>query len=110
MRAFEASWLEGPRRPKADPCLIIHSVGASAALLLYRIARPRGQFLGRVRIHADVEGTTAPLSSRDVYVPRQPDGIRNPNIRVDAPPPGVIIYRFDEAFVSSLFSKSISAA
>ena len=51
MRAFEASWLEGPRRPKADPCLIIHSVGASAALLLYRIARPRGQFLGRVRIH-----------------------------------------------------------
>ncbi|KAK4706104.1 solute carrier family 26 (sodium-independent sulfate anion transporter), member 11, partial [Phenoliferia sp. Uapishka_3] len=77
---------------------IYSSVGASAALLLYRIARPKGQFLGRVRVRADIEGP-APLSQRDVYVPRQPDGIRNPNLRVDAPPPGVIIYRFDEAFL-----------
>ncbi|KAK4705285.1 solute carrier family 26 (sodium-independent sulfate anion transporter), member 11, partial [Phenoliferia sp. Uapishka_3] len=79
---------------------IYASVGASAALLLYRIARPRGQFLGRVRVRADIDGgSDVPLSQRDVYVPLQPDGIRNPNLRVDAPPPGVIIYRFDEAFL-----------
>ncbi|KAM0749048.1 putative sulfate permease [Meredithblackwellia eburnea MCA 4105] len=79
---------------------IYSSVGASAALLLYRIARPRGHFLGRVRVHSELEeGQSAPLSHRDVYVPLSPDGIRNPQIKVEAPPPGVIIYRVDEAFL-----------
>ncbi|KAM0748675.1 sulfate permease [Meredithblackwellia eburnea MCA 4105] len=79
---------------------IYASVGASAALLLYRIARPRGHFLGRVRIHSESsDGTASPQTSRDVYVPLTPDGIRNPQIKVEAPPPGIIIYRVDEAFL-----------
>lgn len=77
------------------------AVGLSGALLLYRVARPRGHFLGRVRIHDEApEGQNAKeMSQRDVYVPLQPDGVRNPLVQVEAPPPGVIIYRFDEAFL-----------
>lgn len=79
-------------------------MGASAALLLYRIARPSGHFLGRVRLRPETEeGNSEPLTHRDVYIPVQPDGVRNPLVKVDAPPPGIIIYRFDEAFVSFFF-------
>lgn len=79
---------------------IYTSVAASAALLLFRIARPRGQFLGRVRLQAESpDETLEPLTHRDVYIPVQPDGVINPLVKVEAPPPGVIIYRFDEAFL-----------
>ncbi|PWN51657.1 sulfate permease [Violaceomyces palustris] len=78
------------------------SVAASLALLLIRIARPRGRWLGTVRVH---HGTTSPTDSsitiahRDVFVPLDDkDGLRDPSIRVDAPPPGILIYRFEEAF------------
>ncbi|KAL8286568.1 hypothetical protein RQP46_004585 [Phenoliferia psychrophenolica] len=77
---------------------IYTSVAASAALLLYRIARPSGHFLGRVRVHAETaEVSPLPRTHRDVYVPVNPDGVRNPLVVVEAPPPGVIIYRFSEA-------------
>lgn len=97
------------------------SVGASVALLLFRIARPRGAFLGRVRIRPDVasppsyaaaqdgsDGATSPVRSssppvppgvRDVYLPLLPDGVRNPLVQVDPPPPGIIVFRFEESFI-----------
>lgn len=77
------------------------SVAASAALLLYRIARPRGQFLGRVRLHAEVEDpSTARATHRDVYIPLTPtNGVHNPRVKVDPPPPGVIVFRFEESFL-----------
>ncbi|GEM06635.1 sulfate permease [Rhodotorula toruloides] len=95
---------------------IYTSVGASVALLLFRIARPRGAFLGRVRIRPDVqlppsrdeqeEGTSSGMLSpypvlpgRDVYLPLLPDGVRNPLVQVEAPPPGVIVFRFEESFL-----------
>jgi len=95
---------------------IYTSVGCSVALLLYRIARPRGAFLGRVRLRPDVaprpptpteketggSGSVSPVSPvlhRDVYLPLLPDGVRNPLVQVDAPPPGVIVYRFEESFL-----------
>ncbi|CBQ72830.1 probable Sulfate permease [Sporisorium reilianum SRZ2] len=78
------------------------SVAASLALLLIRIARPRGRWLGIVRIH---HGTSTPnassltLTHRDVFVPLDDkDGLRDPSIHVEPPPPGVLIYRFEEAF------------
>ncbi|KAN0061303.1 Sulfate permease 2 [Thecaphora frezii] len=78
------------------------SVAASLALLLVRIARPRGRWLGVVRVH---HGSTSPdestvtLSHRDVFVPLDDkDGLRDPSIRVEPPPPGVLIYRFEESF------------
>ncbi|ORY91614.1 putative sulfate permease [Leucosporidium creatinivorum] len=81
---------------------IYSSVGASAALLLYRIAKPRGQFLGRVRVHPELDESqtqTNGITHRDVYVPLSPDGVRNPKVKVDAPPPGVIVFRLEEAFL-----------
>jgi solute carrier family 26 (sodium-independent sulfate anion transporter), member 11 len=73
------------------------SVGASIFVLLYRIARPRGEFLGRVRIHA-VEGlSTAQKKIRSAYVPLRRKNM-NPDIHVEDPPPGVLIYRFEESF------------
>ncbi|TKY86276.1 hypothetical protein EX895_005101 [Sporisorium graminicola] len=78
------------------------SVAASLALLLIRIARPRGRWLGTVRIH---HGTSTPnassltLTHRDVFVPLDDkDGLRDPSIHVEPPPPGVLMYRFEEAF------------
>lgn len=100
---------------------IYASVGASVALLLFRIARPRGAFLGRVRIRPDVasppsyasaqdgsDGEASPVRApspplpagiRDVYLPLLPDGVRNPLVQVDPPPPGIIVFRFEESFI-----------
>ncbi|UZJ52848.1 hypothetical protein CBS101457_002168 [Exobasidium rhododendri] len=80
---------------------IYTSVGASLALLLIRIARPRGRWLGSVRVHYGQSDRKSDqeVSSRDVFVPLDDkDGLRDPSIRVDAPPPGILIYRFEEAF------------
>ncbi|GAA5938298.1 SLC26/SulP family anion transporter [Sporobolomyces koalae] len=77
------------------------SVGASVALLLFRIARPRGAFLGRVRLRAELEDAKAPAPYRDVYVPLKPNGstITNPLVLVEPPPPGIIVFRFEESFL-----------
>ncbi|GAA5855608.1 hypothetical protein JCM8547_001614 [Rhodosporidiobolus lusitaniae] len=75
---------------------IYFSIAASAALLLFRIARPRGKFLGRVRVRADESNST---KTRDVYLPLNPDGVRRSAIPVEAPPSGVIVFRMEEAFL-----------
>lgn len=70
------------------------SVAASLALLLIRIARPRGRWLGTVKVHNGNEN-----EYREVFVPLDDqDGLRDPSIRVDPPPPGVLVYRFEEAY------------
>lgn len=71
------------------------SLSASAALLIFRLAHPRGYFLGRVRVHASNTSET-----RDVFVPlARNNRVVNPQIRVEPPSPGVLVYRFDETFV-----------
>lgn len=82
------------------------SVAASGALLLIRIAHPRGRWLGTVNIHHGDSPrdqtqtlTAAPGAQREVFVPLDDkDGLRDPSIHVNPPPPGVFIYRFEEAF------------
>ncbi|KZT28571.1 sulfate permease [Neolentinus lepideus HHB14362 ss-1] len=80
------------------------SIAASLVLLLVRVARPRGHFLGKVTIHSED-------ASREVYVPLKPDsGVMNPHIKVHPPTPGVILYRFEESFLypnSSLANDAI---
>ena len=75
---------------------IYTSICASAALLLVRLAHPRGYFLGKVTLRADSRESE---ESREVFVPLKPDGVTNPQVKVDAPSPGVIIYRFEESFL-----------
>lgn len=76
---------------------IYWSLVCSVVLLLFRIARPKGHFLGRVRIRTE-DSVDAP--TRDVFVPIEGDGgVTNRNVTVEPPPPGVIIYRFEESFL-----------
>ncbi|ORX36803.1 sulfate transporter family-domain-containing protein [Kockovaella imperatae] len=76
---------------------IYWSLASSAALLLVRIARPKGHFLGRVRVQPENPelGTV-----RDVFVPLDNEGgMTNQGVVVEPPPPGIIIYRFEESFL-----------
>lgn len=82
---------------------IYTSISASIVLLLIRIARPRGTFLGRVALQKTDNGGAGrdvflPLPSASTSSPR-PQGIVNPDIKVKPPAPGVIIYRFEESFL-----------
>src|SRR5437762_13916144 len=62
---------------------IYTSVGASIVVLLYRIARPGGEFLGRVRVQTIENGQTNSNSNfRSVYVPLRPKNL-NPDIYVE---------------------------
>ncbi|KAI0049988.1 sulfate permease [Auriscalpium vulgare] len=82
------------------------SICTSAALLIVRLAHPRGHFLGRVRVHS--EGTTA--DARDVFVPLRSNSVINPQVRVEPPPRGVLVYRFEDSFIypnSSLLNSTL---
>ena len=72
------------------------SVCISLALLLVRIAHPRGYFLGKVTLRSDTPGSR---EQRDVFVPLTKDGVTNSDIKVVPPPPGVIVYRFEESYL-----------
>lgn len=81
------------------------SVAASLVLLLVRVAKPRGKFLGKLTVHNNTD-------SREVFVPMQPskDGLINPHLKVYPPAPGVVVYRFEESFLypnSSLVNDAV---
>ncbi|KAI0781184.1 sulfate permease [Trametes elegans] len=74
------------------------SIAASLALLLVRLARPRGHFLGRVTLRSSAGGAGA--GERDVYVPLAPSKfLMNPHVKVYPPSPGVVVYRFEESML-----------
>ncbi|TDZ37390.1 Sulfate permease 2 [Colletotrichum spinosum] len=98
------------------------TVALSAALLLLRVARSRGRFLGRVRTyrhpdthldHIDSDHhsvsssqtlshshhhTDVPAVTRDVFLPLDRKDGTNPSVPVEELYPGVFIYRFTEGF------------
>ena len=79
---------------------IYTSVGASLVILLYRIARPSGEFLGRVRVQVVEEQDPQPSTDskyRSTYLPLRRKNM-NPDIHVEEAPPGILIYRFEESF------------
>ncbi|VDC07894.1 unnamed protein product [Peniophora sp. CBMAI 1063] len=70
------------------------SISLCAALMLIKLAHPRGYFLGRVRLHSE-----ASSEARDVFVPIRPNKVLNPDVKVEPPHPGVIVYRFEESYL-----------
>lgn len=70
---------------------IYTSICASLALLIIRVAHPRGNFLGKVTLHPNRD----PSETREVYVPIK---LRS-QVRVTPPAPGVIVYRFEESIL-----------
>jgi sodium-independent sulfate anion transporter 11 len=105
---------------------IYATIALSFVLLLVRLARTKGRFLGRVHVYRvtaddiqdkpvdsdavshnpeddsiDVKPKSdvkTKLLSRDAFLPLDRKDSSNPKIEVDSPYPGVFIYRFSEGF------------
>jgi sodium-independent sulfate anion transporter 11 len=97
---------------------IYTTVSISAALLLFRLCKARGRFLGRAKIHSvigdhlldptepkdmgDDHIRKRPLegedSVRDVFLPIDHHDGSNPQIELQDPYPGIFIFRFSEGF------------
>ena len=96
---------------------IYATVCISAAVLLFRILKARGSFLGKVKIHSVLgdhvigddhrkvvgsygtfSDSEAALAARNVFLPVGHDDGSNPLIEIQNPYPGVFIYRFSEGF------------
>lgn len=97
-------------------------IALSAALLLFRMFKARGRFMGTVSIHintpndnnkknndigssgvatlSDSESTTKRSSeaSRTVFLPLGREDGLNPSIRIEQPGSGIFIYRFSQDF------------
>ena len=92
------------------------TVCVSLAMLLFRFAKARGSFLGKVKVHTVVgdrllpehgtieRGSGVPsenqpeLAARNVFLPMDHTDGTNPDVAVESPYPGVYIYRFSEGF------------
>ncbi|KAK6382619.1 hypothetical protein LTS17_003288 [Exophiala oligosperma] len=91
---------------------IYTTIGLSLFFLLLRIARTKGQFLGRIPIHPVAVDLNADsvrhdhnsrlssnnFASRDAYIPIDRKDASNPEAVVRSPYPGVFVYRFPEGF------------
>ena len=94
-------------------------IALSFVLLLVRLARTRGEFLGRVSAYRAVDelrdcndendederaksgkqkARRSQSSERDIYMPLNRKDASNPNIKVETPYPGVFVYRFTEGY------------
>ncbi|KAI1121325.1 sulfate permease [Nemania abortiva] len=78
-------------------------VAASAALLLLRIAKAHGSFLGRVDVcqvpgDASENSNTTTAMKREAFLALNRRDGSNKNINVRNPYPGVFVYRFSEGF------------
>lgn len=96
------------------------TVALSVVVLLLRLARAQGRFVGRVRFQQyppSLKRNNQPLNSssaslvtsdptlqpevseRDAFLPLDRAGDpSNPLVDIEAPPPGIFIYRFSEGF------------
>ncbi|KAL3481233.1 sulfate transporter family-domain-containing protein [Aspergillus californicus] len=83
------------------------TVCVSVAVLLFRVAKANGQFLGRVTIHSVVgdhhldEGKHALGDvdrTRSIFLPINHADGSNPEVEIEQPFPGIFIYRFSEGF------------
>ncbi|KAK1144526.1 hypothetical protein N8T08_005399 [Aspergillus melleus] len=81
------------------------TISVAAAILLFRLAKARGQFLGRVRIHSVIgdhlltnDEDPHSISPRTIYLPTTHSDGSNPDITIEQPTPGIFIYRLSEGF------------
>ena len=100
------------------------TIAVSAALLLYRVFKARGRFLGRVKGHSVIgdqvingsgkegkpndggasrkdlveRGFDPDKATRNIFLPIDHADGSNPSIGLDAPYPGIFIYRFSEGY------------
>jgi len=89
---------------------IYTTICVSIALLLFRVVKARGRFLGKVQVHSvigdhlleDKDKPNHPYdhekADRNIFLPVEHDDGSNPMIDTDSPYPGVFIYRFSEGY------------
>ena len=92
---------------------IYTTICLSVAVLLFRVVKAKGRFLGKVKIHSvigddpkhDGHGQYGSLGSsdpdksdRNLFLPLSHHDGSNPEIEVESPYPGIFIYRFSEGF------------
>ena len=89
---------------------IYAGIGLSLILLLLRLARTQGAFIGQLKVEkissemTDEEGGPVLNASKgvrpapDVFLPLERTDGTNPNVRPRCPYPGVFIYRFNEGY------------
>ena len=101
---------------------IYTTICVSVAILLFRVVKAKGRFLGKVKIHSvvgdhliDSEGKEAGAgvgagtygsfgsndpdkSIRNIFLPISHNDGSNPEVEVETPYPGIFIYRFSEGF------------
>ncbi|EXJ82455.1 SulP family sulfate permease [Capronia epimyces CBS 606.96] len=90
---------------------IYTTICVSAAVLLFRVVKAHGHFVGRVKIHSVIgdhlledkfhdepNKSDTETAVRDLFLPLDHNGGTNPEIKVDSPYPGIFIYRFSEGF------------
>ncbi|CAF1072294.1 unnamed protein product [Didymodactylos carnosus] len=80
---------------------IYASILTSAVLLLYRIAKAQGQFLGRIRIYQIklTSDNNVRSTRRNIYIPLNHCDGTNPMINPVSPGNGIFIYRIYESFL-----------
>ncbi|OLL23730.1 Sulfate permease 2 [Neolecta irregularis DAH-3] len=74
---------------------IYTTIAISAALLLFRLAKAQGTFLGQVNVA--IPGTDS--GPRNVYIPLDHSDGSNPSVQPRKPVEGVFIYRLNEGFL-----------
>ena len=90
---------------------IYTTICVSVAVLLFRVVKARGRFLGRVKIHSVIGdhyinddgqygtfGGDSHKSARSIFLPIEHNDGSNPQVEVETPYPGVFIYRFSEGY------------
>lgn len=92
---------------------IYTTICVSVALLLFRVVKARGRFLGKVQVHSVIgdhliedDNRNGPRSRKDhndkaarsIFLPLEHDDGSNPMIDVKTPYPGIFIYRFSEGY------------
>ena len=92
---------------------IYTTICVSVAVLLFRVVKARGRFLGKVQIHSVIGdhlvdegkdgtgqygsfGNDPDKSDRNLFLPMSHNDGSNPEINVLSPYPGIFIYRFSE--------------
>jgi solute carrier family 26 (sodium-independent sulfate anion transporter), member 11 len=88
---------------------IYTTISVSAAVLLYRVVRAQGHFVGKVKIHSVIgdhliedkfhdQQAADDKDQRNIFLPLDHNDGSNPSIHVESPYPGIFMYRFSEGF------------
>ena len=93
---------------------IYTTICVSVAILLFRVVKAQGRFLGKVKVHSVIgdhhlndkkygqgkalNPTDPDYSYRNIFLPIAHNDGSNPQIDVETPYPGIFIYRFSEGF------------